>query len=80
MPDEKNKTQRRAALARSLSFPVCVSLGTAVGYLIGLAAGRGVDSIFPPQVTFALIGLVIGIVVSAVVATSIDIAGRRKRP
>jgi Na+/proline symporter len=71
MDDESDKSRRRALRIRALSFPVCTVGSTAVGGLIGLARRSGND-IFPLYLIFALIGLVVGVVMSAIVASAID--------
>ena len=71
------KTARRRRLVRGLSFPVCTLGGVLLGAWAGEMSGGG-DSIFPPRLAGALAGLVIGVVASAVIATSIDLANRRK--
>jgi hypothetical protein len=78
MADDQSRLGKRARLVRALSFPVCTSAGTAVGYVCGAIAAQGKDAIFPPQISFALLGLLAGVVVSAIVATSIDIFWRHK--
>jgi hypothetical protein len=78
MADDEDKLRRRALLVRSLSFPVCTIGFTLFGAWLGVLEARGRDSIFPPQLSGGLIGLVIGVVVSAVTATAIDIKWPRK--
>jgi hypothetical protein len=72
------KRSRRRKWVRGLSFPVCTLGGTLLGAFVGEMMRGGGDSIFPPRLAWALIGLVIGVVVSAVIATTIDVANRRK--
>ena len=78
MDEQERKLRRRRALVRLLSFPVCTTIGTGSGFVLGKIAGRGVDSIFPLQITYALVGLVIGIIVAAVIGTIIDIKNLRE--
>jgi hypothetical protein len=77
MADEA-KTARRRRLVRGLSFPVCTLGGTLLGAFVGEMLRGGGDSIFPPRLAWALVGLVIGLVAAAVIATSIDVANRRR--
>jgi hypothetical protein len=72
------KLSRRRKWVRGLSFPVCTLGGTLLGAFVGEMMRRGGDSIFPPRLAGALVGLVIGLVAAAVIATSIDVANRRR--
>ena len=78
MSQQNDKARRRALLVRGLSFPVCSIGFLLLGAWIGGAAARGRDSIFPPRLSGALIGLVISVVIAAIVATAIDIRWPRR--
>ena len=77
MDDPEKNPRRRRALIRLLSFPVCVMTGTLAGFAVGTIAGRGKDSVMPPQLTYAVAGFVLGVILAAVIGTTIDIKNLR---